>query len=80
MTDLETAIQRCQEALEVTPADHPDRAAQLHDLGAGYRARYQETRTMTDLEMSIQRFQEGLDQSSSPVKDRLRAGRVLGAY
>jgi hypothetical protein len=42
MTDLEIAIQRLQEALDATPADHPDWARQLYSLGARYRDRYQE--------------------------------------
>lgn len=36
MADLEIAIQRWQEALDTTPADHPDRARRLQNLGIGY--------------------------------------------
>ena len=43
MTDLETAIQQYQEAVDATPADHPDRARRLQSLGIGYRDRYQRT-------------------------------------
>ncbi len=77
MTDLETAIQRLQEALDATLADHPDRAGRLGSLGVGYYERYQRTGTMADLETAIQRFQEALHHSSAPVTDRLKAGRVL---
>jgi tetratricopeptide (TPR) repeat protein len=68
MTDLKMAIQRYQEALDTTPADHPDRASRLESLGIGYRDRYQRTGAMTDLEIAIQRYQEALDHSSSPIK------------
>ena len=77
MVDLETAIQRFQEALDATPVDHPDRADRLGSLGAGYGDRYQRTGTMADLETAIQRFQEALNHSSAPVTDRLKAGRML---
>jgi hypothetical protein len=60
MTDLEIAIQRIQEALDITPADHPDRAGHIYSLGFGYRDRYKRTGVMTDLEITIQRFQEAL--------------------
>ena len=41
MADLEAAIQRYQEALDATPADHPDRASRLFNLGIEYCKRYQ---------------------------------------
>lgn len=77
MTDLETAIERIQEAVDTTPADHPNRAGRLQDLGTGYHARYLRTKAMTDLETVIQQYQDALDNSSSPVKDRLRPGKIL---
>ena len=77
IADLDTAIQRSQEAVDATPADHPDRAGRLDNLGLGYRDRYQRTGTMADLDTAIQRSQEALDQSSSPVRNRLNAGRRL---
>jgi len=74
MTDLETAIQRFQKALDATPADHPDRAGRLQSLGAGYGARYQRTGAMADLETAIQRHQEALD--ATPADHPDRAGRL----
>ncbi len=61
MGDLEKAIQRYQEALNATPAGHPDRACRLHDLGRGYLDRYRRTETPTDLETAIQEVQEALN-------------------
>ncbi|KAF7504589.1 hypothetical protein GJ744_002084 [Endocarpon pusillum] len=54
ITDLEIAIQPYQEALDTTPADHPDRARRLQDLGTGYGDTYQKTGARTDLEIAIQ--------------------------
>jgi len=42
MADLETAIQRSHEAVDTTPAHHPDRARRLDNLGIGYLYRYKE--------------------------------------
>lgn len=75
--DINTAIQKLQEAFDITPSDHPDRARRLHSLGGGYQYRYQRTGVMTDLDTAIQRFQEALDHSLSPIIDRLIPGRAL---
>lgn len=71
MTDLETAIQRHQEAVDITPADHPNRAGRLQSLGLGYGNRYQRTGAIADLERTTQPLQEALgatflDHSASP--------------
>lgn len=77
IADLETAIQRFQEALDATPADHPDRAGRLNNLEIEYDDRFKRIGAMTDLETTIQRYQEALDQSSAPVIDRLKTDRIL---
>ena len=74
MADLDTVIQRIQEALDATPTDHPDRAGRLDNLGAGYRDRYQRTGTIADLNTAIQRSQEALD--TTPADHPDRAGRL----
>jgi tetratricopeptide (TPR) repeat protein len=76
MADLKTAIQRYQEALDTTPADHPDRAGQLYSLGNEYQDRYRRTGVMADLETAIQRFQEALD--ATPSHHPERAARLYG--
>jgi hypothetical protein len=53
MADLKTAIYRFQEALDVTPVDHPSQAARLYYLGIGYHGRYQRTGAIGDLETAI---------------------------
>ncbi len=77
MADLETAIQRHQEAFDNTPDDHPDRADRLDSLGAGYLDRYRRTGAMADLETAIQSYQEALDSSLSPIPVRLKASITL---
>ena len=53
MTDLEIAIQRYHEALDIISADRPDRANRLCNLGVEYHDRYLRTETITDLEIAI---------------------------
>ena len=77
IADLDIAIQRNQEALDATLADHPDRAGRLNSLGVGYEVRYRRTGTLADLDTAIHSYQEAFNQFSSPIKDRLRAGRLL---
>ncbi|KAF7502933.1 hypothetical protein GJ744_004809 [Endocarpon pusillum] len=78
MTDLEIAIQRLQETLDTTPADHPERARRLLDLGIGYGDRYQRTGAVTDLGIAIQRFQEGLDMTPADHPERASRLQALG--
>jgi len=72
MADPEMAIQRFQEAVNATPADHPDRAGRLHDLGSVDHERYQRTGSMADLETIIQRYQEAIDMTPADHPDRAR--------
>ncbi|KAE8442781.1 hypothetical protein EG329_002869 [Mollisiaceae sp. DMI_Dod_QoI] len=74
MTDLETAIQRHQEALDRTPIDHPEQAGRLESLGNAYRNRYLDLGAMADLETAIQRHQEALDRT--PIDHPEQAGRL----
>ena len=74
MADVEIAIQRFQEAIDATSADHPDRAKWLNSLGIGYQDRYQRTGAKADLEKAIERYQEAVD--ATPADDPDRAGRL----
>ncbi|KAH6865356.1 hypothetical protein B0T10DRAFT_569795 [Thelonectria olida] len=38
--DLQVAIQRFQDVVDLTPDDDPDRAGRLQDLGIGHHDRY----------------------------------------
>ena len=78
MTDLETAIQQYQEAIDATPADHPDRARRLQSLGIGYHDRYQRTGATANLETAIERFREAVDATSADHPDRADRLQSLG--
>jgi hypothetical protein len=78
MADLDMAIQRLQEALDRTPADHPERTRHLHGLGIGYSDRYKATRARADLDTAIQRFQEALDRTPADHPERARRLQSLG--
>lgn len=72
MADLHTAIQRSQEALDATPADHPDLVGRLHSLGIKYNERYRRTETIADLDTAIQRYNGALDTTPADHPDRAR--------
>jgi hypothetical protein len=54
MNDLEEAIWTAQQAVELTPADHPDRATHLNNIGVFLQRRYERRGEIRDLEESIQ--------------------------
>ena len=76
--DLEMAIRRCQEALDITLKDDPDRASHLHALSVGYGERFQRTGNLIDLEISLQRCQEAFDITSENNPERARQLHDLG--
>ena len=61
LSDLEAVIQYGQQAIELTPKNHPDRANRLWILASGYMRRYQWTGAADDLELSIQFGQQAVD-------------------
>lgn len=63
MTNAFSAIQRCQEVLDRTPADHPDWPRRLVDLGSEYSERSHALVTTADLETAIELFNEALDKT-----------------
>ena len=72
--DLDIAIQRIQEALDMTPVHHPDRAGQLQELGARYSEKHQRLGVIADLETAIRRIQEAFD--ITPIDHPHRASRL----
>ena len=58
MADLEEAIRMGQEAVTITPKDHPDRAGFLNNLGSHFSDRYSRTGAIADLEKAIRMGQE----------------------
>ena len=53
MADLETAIQLARQAVDATPADHPNRAGALDSLGHRLSDRCSRTGAATNLEEAI---------------------------
>jgi tetratricopeptide (TPR) repeat protein len=79
MTDLEQAIQYDQQALKAIPADHPDRARYLNNLGSRLVGRFQRTGQMTGLEQAIQYGQQALEAIPADYPDRARYLNNLGS-
>ncbi|KAJ7723014.1 CHAT domain-containing protein, partial [Mycena maculata] len=71
---LNTAVQKFQEVVNLTPQDHPDRAGWLHDFAVSVRNRYQRLGDVKDLEAAVEKFQEAVD--LTPVDHPDRAGRL----
>jgi hypothetical protein len=53
MEDLEGSIQTARQAVELTPADHPDRAAYFNYIGNFFGSRYERMGKMEDLEEAL---------------------------
>ena len=70
MKDLEEAIQTARQAVESTPADHPDRAAWLNNLGNKLESRYERTGEMKDLEEAIQTARQAVESTPADHPDR----------
>ena len=57
MVDLEEAIRNAQQAVEVTPQDHPGLASRLNNLGTKLVLRFERTGRMKDLGETIHNAQ-----------------------
>jgi tetratricopeptide (TPR) repeat protein len=75
--DLEEAITVGQQAVDATPSDHPERATMLSNLGFHLGRRYFRTRAIADLEEAKQCFTAALYQTTSPISERVVAGRYF---
>ncbi|KAJ6530250.1 CHAT domain-containing protein [Mycena capillaripes] len=64
-----------QEALNLSPADHPQRVPHLHTLAQSFQLRHQRLGDMSDLESALQKYQEILD--LTPADSSLRARALL---
>lgn len=70
MADLEEAIRLTQEAVDMTPEDHPDRVTRLGHHGLGLGDRYSRTGLMADLEEAIRIILEAVNATSEDHQDR----------
>jgi len=71
---LNAAVTSLQEAVAMTPSDHPDRAARLLNLGSLLK-KY--PRGDDDLRDAVSVLQEALDMNAAPAIYRIRASRKL---
>ncbi|KAH6884147.1 CHAT domain-containing protein [Thelonectria olida] len=78
MEDLDAFVQQCQEALDITPETHPDRASQLENLADGYQARYMETGVVKELETAIQQYHKALASAPENHPDQVPRFYKLG--
>ena len=58
LSDLATAISRCEMAVAKTPADSPDLPSRLNNLGTGLTNRYSRLGELADLQAGIEVFQQ----------------------
>ncbi|KAJ7785152.1 hypothetical protein DFH07DRAFT_763759 [Mycena maculata] len=70
LQDLEASLQRMQEAVDLTPADHLARAGRLQGLAVSFRNRYLRLGALEDLEASLQRNQEAVGLTPADHPDR----------
>ncbi|KAI1825596.1 CHAT domain-containing protein [Xylaria intraflava] len=77
LSDLENAIVITQETVDTTPPDHPTRAGSLNNLGNLLGYRYSRVGEESDSESSQKCHLEALHHASSPIQDRIIAGRQL---
>ncbi|KAH7153491.1 CHAT domain-containing protein [Dactylonectria macrodidyma] len=76
-SDLETAFQRVQQAINATPEDHPGRAKIYQNLAFLYVFKYRRSEELSDLDMMIQKSQEALNLLSNHDTRRARLIQVL---
>ncbi|KAN0078521.1 CHAT domain containing protein [Elaphomyces granulatus] len=74
----EEAIQTARQAVESTPADHPDRAARLNNLGNMLRRQYERTGDVKDLEEAIQTARQAVESMPADHPDRTAFLDILG--
>ncbi|KAJ7751792.1 CHAT domain-containing protein [Mycena maculata] len=84
LADLEASLQKRQkavdltptdqEAVDLTPVDHPDKAGRLQSLAVSLGHRYQRLGALADLEATVQKMQETVD--LTPVDHPDMAGRL----
>ncbi|KAJ7720115.1 hypothetical protein DFH07DRAFT_784462 [Mycena maculata] len=59
--DLKAALEKFQEAVDLTPTEHPQRASRLQGLAISLTDWYQKLGDLKDLEAAVEKFQEAVD-------------------
>ncbi|KAH6972860.1 CHAT domain-containing protein, partial [Ilyonectria sp. MPI-CAGE-AT-0026] len=75
--DRETAIQVSRDAMAATSLDDPARCALLKGFGDQLLNRYRQGKKAEDFSEAMECFQTALHQETSPISDRIAAGRQL---
>ncbi|KAF8185221.1 CHAT domain-containing protein [Mycena galopus ATCC 62051] len=70
-SSLEAALQKAQEAVDLTPEGHPNRPDYLHNLAMSLSDRYHRLGDLSDLEASLQKAQGALDLTREGHPNRL---------
>ncbi|KIJ48883.1 hypothetical protein M422DRAFT_161997 [Sphaerobolus stellatus SS14] len=60
MTDLNQSVLKLQEAVQLTPDEHPDKPSRLNSLGNSLLTRFEHLGDMTDLNQSVLKLQEAI--------------------
>ncbi|KIJ26862.1 hypothetical protein M422DRAFT_272008 [Sphaerobolus stellatus SS14] len=60
MTDLNQSVLKFQEAVQLTPVDHPDKPTLLNNLGNSLFRQFERLGDMTDLNQSVLKLQEAV--------------------
>ncbi|KAJ7720122.1 CHAT domain-containing protein [Mycena maculata] len=76
MKDLDAAIVKYREAVDLPPTNHPDRASWLQGLAVIFGNRYQRLGDMKDLEAGVEKYQEAVD--LTPADHPKRAAQLQG--
>ncbi|KAJ7745921.1 CHAT domain-containing protein [Mycena maculata] len=68
--DLDSAIQKWEEVVELVPPDHPDRPEWLQQLAICFGDRYQRTGDLKDLTLAVKRAEEAVDWTPEDHPDK----------
>ena len=79
LADLDQALTVSREAVDATPAGHPDRPRHLSNLGTALLARFERTGQQADLDQAITRFSEAAGATPADHPDRPAHLSNLGA-
>src|SRR5262249_24732517 len=71
-----TAVEALRDGVDAAPADHPNRAGQLSNLGNALQARFERTGTQADLEAALSAFVLAAGVGSAAPSFRIRAARA----
>ncbi|KAF8183258.1 CHAT domain-containing protein [Mycena galopus ATCC 62051] len=70
LNDLDAAIDKLQEAVDLRPEDHPGRAEQLQDLAMCFTDRFRQFGDLKDSKAALQRDQEAVDLTPADHPDK----------